>query len=393
VDLREQARKLRQELVQFRRDLHRHPELGMQEVRTSRKVREALQGLGLEIRHPVANTGVVALLRGRSPSPVVALRADMDALPIQDRKEVPYASQVPGVMHACGHDGHTTILVGVARILAGMRDRLPGSVKFIFQPAEEGPGGALPMIEEGALRDPDVDWIVGLHLSPELPVGKVAVRYGVAGAAADAFRLVVTGAGGHGAAPHRAVDAIAVSAQCIAALQTLVSREVNPTDPVVITVGTIHGGYRHNVIADRVVMEGTIRTLDRSVRDGIPERMRRLLGGVAEAMRARIELEVERGYPPLVNDERVAAAVQRSAEKVLGPDKVEVLDRPTMGAEDFAYFLERVPGCFFRLGGGNEEKGIIHPGHHPEYDFDEEALVVGVAVMSQVVLDLLGEGV
>jgi amidohydrolase len=382
-----QARSLQPELVEVRRDLHRHPELGMQEHRTAGTVASRLQALGLEVRTGVGGTGVVGLLRGARSGPTIALRADMDALPIQDRKQVPYASVVPGVMHACGHDGHTAILLGTADLLSRHRDRLAGQVKFLFQPAEEGPGGALPMIEAGALEDPHVDAVVGLHIIAEIPAGVVAVKYGGMSASSDGFELCVEGRGGHGAYPHQTVDAIAVAAQVVTALQTVVSRETDPVAPAVVTVGTIRGGYRGNVIADEVVMTGTVRLIDPDLRPVVAQRIERVVSGICAAMRATCRLKYNYGYPPVVNDDAVTALVESAAQKVVGPGQVRRLATPTMGAEDFSYFALARPACFFRLGGRNEDKGAVFPGHHPKYDFDEDVLSLGVAVFAQVTMD------
>lgn len=385
-EILEKARALTDWLVNFRRDLHQHPELGMEEVRTAGLVADRLRALGVEVRTGVGGTGVVGLIRGARPGPTIALRADMDALPIQDQKQVPYASQVPGKMHACGHDGHTTMLLGAATLLAGMKEELRGNVKFLFQPAEEGPGGAIPMIEAGALEDPRVDAVVGLHLHNDLPVGQIGIRYGTTNASTDSFEIKILGEGGHGAYPHGAVDAVVVAAQVVMGLQTLVSRETDPLDSVVLTVGTINGGYRHNVIADQVVMTGTIRTLDPKTREAMPQRMERVLQGITQAGRARYELKINPGYASVFNEERITRLVEETGRELLGAENVVLIPRPSMGGEDFAYFAQRVPGCFFRLGSRNEEKGIVFPGHHPKYDFDEGALPIGVGMLVQTVL-------
>lgn len=381
------ARAIQGRLVEVRRDLHMNPELGMQEHRTAGIVADRLQSLGIQVRTGVGGTGVVGVLAGARPGPTIALRADMDALPIQDRKQVPYASQVPGIMHACGHDGHTAILLGTAEILSGMAGQLGGQVKFLFQPAEEGPGGALPMIEAGALEDPHVDCVVGLHLHNDLPAGTLAVKYGGVSASSDSFQITITGRGGHGAAPHTAVDAISAAAQFVTTLQTIVSREINPVEPAVVTVGTIRGGYRGNVIADEVVMTGTVRLLEQEARPLMQERIERVAGGVTAATRTTYQMQYGYGYPPVVNDDQVTALVEQACAKIVGAGNVLRLKAPTMGAEDFSYFAGERPGCFFRLGSRNEEKGLVLPGHNPEYDFDEAVLWLGVAAFCQVVAD------
>ncbi|HAI20601.1 MAG TPA: amidohydrolase [Clostridiales bacterium UBA8153] len=383
------ARKVQPGLVETRRDLHRHPELGMQEHRTAGLVAERLRALNIPVQTGVGGTGVVGVLTGGRPGPTIALRADMDALPIQDRKAVPYASSVPGVMHACGHDGHTAILLGTAQVLSELAPQLGGQVKFLFQPAEEGPGGALPMIQAGVLDNPRVDWVVGLHLYNDLPAGTMAVKYGTASASSDGFQITVSGKGGHGAAPHTAVDAIAAAAHLVTALQTIVSRELNPLEPGVVTVGTIRGGYRHNVIADEVVMSGTVRLLDQAARTVMQDRISRVAGGVTAATRTSYQLQYSFGYPPIVNDQQVTARVEQSLGKVVGPERVLSVKQPTMGAEDFSYFATERPGCFFKLGSRNEDRGMVLPGHNAAYDFDEEVMWTGVAAFCQIVADFL----
>lgn len=382
----EKAMALQDQLVTFRRDLHQHPELGMEEFRTADLVAEHLRNLGVEVRTGVGGTGVVGLIRGANAGPTIGLRADMDALPIQDQKSVSYTSQVPGKMHACGHDGHTTILLGAATVLQGWRTKLKGNVKLLFQPAEEGPGGAIPMITDGALEDPKVDAVVGLHLHNDLPVGQIGIRYGTTNASTDSFEIKIIGEGGHGAHPHSSVDAVVVAAQAVTALQTVVSRETDPLDSVVLTVGTINGGYRHNVIADQVVLTGTIRTLDPKTREAMPQRLERILQGITQAGRARYELKINQGYASVSNDERVTSLVEETGRELLGGENVVIIPRPSMGGEDFAYFAQKAPGCFFRLGSRNQEKGIVFPGHHPKYDFDEAAIPVGVAMLVKTVM-------
>jgi amidohydrolase len=383
------ARQVQQRMVEIRRDLHRHPELGMQEHRTAGIVAERLRALAIPVQTGVGGTGVVGVLTGGRPGPTIALRADMDALPIQDRKEVPYASSVPGVMHACGHDGHTAMLLGTAEVLASLAPQLGGQVKFLFQPAEEGPGGALPMIQAGVLENPHVDWVVGLHLYNDLPAGTMAVKYGTASASSDSFQITVSGKGGHGAAPHSAVDAITAAAHLVTALQTIISRELNPVEPGVITVGTIRGGYRHNVIADEVVMTGTVRLLDQAARTVMHDRISRVAGGVTAATRTAYQLQYNYGYPPIVNDEQVTARVEQALGKVVGSGRVLSVKQPTMGAEDFSYFATERPGCFFKLSSRNESKGMVLPGHNAAYDFDEDIMWMGVAAFGQIVADFL----
>jgi len=391
IDLLLRAKALLPEMIGYRRQFHQHPELGMEEFETAAKVAEVLRSLGLEPRERVGGTGVVVTIPGRGPGKTIAIRADMDALPVAEENDKPYASKVPGKMHACGHDGHTAGLLGVAHLLSEMRDKFDGQVKLLFQPAEEGPGGAEPMIRDGAMKDPDVDAVIGLHLNTEIPTGQIGLVRGIVSAAPDGFMITIKGVGGHGAHPHRSVDAIAVAAQVVTALQTIPSREVDPVNPIVITVGTINGGFRGNVIAPSVTMTGTVRTLDPDLRATVEERMRRLVGGICQAMRAEYEMGYSYGYPSVVNDNDITNLVETAAAGILGDENVLRIPTPSMGGEDFAHFAQEAPGCFVRLGARNEAKGTVFPGHHPRYDFDEDAMAVGAAVMVQAALDFLAQ--
>lgn len=390
MSLLDEARKLGPELVRIRREIHMNPELGTKEHRTSGLVRDYLLGLQVPSRR-LAGTGVLAVLEGGSPGGTVLLRADMDALPIQDRKSVSYASRVPNCMHACGHDGHVACLLGAVNLLIGVRP-FPGRVVLAFQPAEEGPGGAEPMIRDGAMDDPRVDACFALHLETEIETGSIGVNYGSAHAAADSFEIVVKGEGGHGAEPHRAVDAIVAAAHVVTALQTIVSRETGPLESVVVSVGTINGGYRENVIADKVVMTGTLRTLTPWMREQATESVRRTARGAAAILRAECDVIFHDGYPPLVNDREMTDLVRMVATGMVGHDKVKVFPVPSMGAEDFGYFLQRAPGSFFKLGAGSY-RGCQFPGHHAKFDFDERALPVGAAMLASVALEFLGREV
>lgn len=393
------AEALRPTLVAERRDFHEHPELSNREVRTAKVVAERLRALGLEVRTGVAGNGVVALLKGGKPGPVVAYRADMDALPILETHDVPYKSLNPGVMHACGHDAHTTIGLGVAAVLAGMRERIPGTVKFLFQPAEEGApdgeeGGAALMIKEGALEHPAPAAIFGLHVTNAYPVGTLALISGPMLASVDTWSATIHGKMSHGgAAPHKGIDAIEVAAQAIEALQTIRSRRVDPLEPLVLSVGTIHGGVRENVIADKVVMTGTLRTLSPDVRAQAKALMQTLLDGVARTNGATAELAFEpnAAYPATVNDPALVAATQPTLRRLLGPRLVTDA-RPVMGAEDFSFYQQRIPGAYLWLGVTNAARGITAGVHTADFDLDEDALVVGVRTMSGVLLDYLERG-
>ena len=364
--------------VALRREIHRHPELGFEEVRTSALVERELRALGIEYRR-VAKTGIVAVIRGGN-GPVAGLRADMDALPVTERSGEPFSSEVPGKMHACGHDAHTAMLLGAARALNEDRGSLGGDVVLLFQPAEEGPGGALPMIEAGAMDDPKVDAVAMLHVDTRLDTGTIGFTPGVCNAAADEFYITITGKGGHGASPHTSIDTIPCAAAAVLALQNLAARETDPLATVVVTVGTIEGGYRNNIIADEVRMSGTFRSQDPELRTALEPKARRILDGVASAYGARAKLEVIYGYPPVVNDPALAESFRAYLARTNPALAVEA-PVPTMGGEDFAYFAQRAPGLLIRLGIRNEVFGSVHAGHSPEFRVDEAALPTGIATL------------
>jgi amidohydrolase len=369
---------LAERVVELRRSIHRRPELGFEEHETAALIERELDALGIEHRR-AAKTGIVARVDGAVPGRVAALRADMDALPVSERTGLPFASQVEGKMHACGHDAHTAMLLGAAHVLVGMRSELAGSVVLLFQPAEEGPGGALPMIEEGALDREGVEAIAMLHVNSRIDVGAIGVTPGPTNASADEFYVTVRGSGGHGGYPHTAIDAIPAAAAIVLALQNVVAREVDPLASAVVTVGTIAGGYRNNVIADMVELSGTLRAHDARVRDELEARVRRIVSGVADAYNAQAEVRVIRGYPPVSNDEKLAESYTEYVRR-RGSLRVE---RPpaTMGAEDFAYFAQRVPGLLIWLGVRSEASGAVHPGHSPLFRIDEAALPIGVRAL------------
>ncbi len=373
-------------MVEIRRDLHRHPELGLEEHRTSRRVQELLTELGIEFRAGLAGTGVLATLPGPPDGPVVALRADLDALPLQDAKDVPYRSEEAGRMHACGHDVHTAVLFGAARLLQERRAALPGTVKLIFQPAEETVGGARLLIAEGVLDDPRVDAIFGLHVDPGMDVGFVGLKYGQRNASSDDLRIVVHGRSGHGAYPAGSVDAIVVAAHVVTALQTVVSRNTDARSSAVVTLGTIAGGTQGNIIANRVEMVGTVRCLDAPTREQTLARIRAVAEGVASGFGGRAEVIIQPSYDPVVNHDEMVEVVRHNALELVGEEKVVVFERPNMGVEDFGYYLSRVPGAFYSLGVRNEARGIVHPVHHERFDADEEAMAYGAALQVMNVL-------
>jgi len=364
--------------VAIRREIHRFPELGFEEERTAAIVERELDELGIEHRR-VAKTGVVGIVRGALPGAVAGLRADMDALPLTERSGEPFSSEVPGKMHACGHDAHTAMLLGAARVLQRDAARLHGTTVLLFQPAEEGPGGALPMIEAGVMDDPKIDAVAMLHVDVRLETGTVGFIAGACNAAADEFHVTIQGRGGHGAAPHLSVDAIPCAAATVLALQNLAARETDPLDTVVVTIGTIEGGYRNNIIADRVRMSGTFRSQNPAVRAGLEARARRIVEGVAAAYGASATLEVVYGYPAVVNDAGLAETFRsylaaQSSIPVASPP-------PTMGGEDFAYFAQRAPGLLIRHGIRSAEAGSVHPGHSPEFRVDERSLAYGIETL------------
>ncbi|MGL5081401.1 MAG: M20 metallopeptidase family protein [Microcoleaceae cyanobacterium] len=378
-------RDLHPRLVYWRRQLHQRPELAFQEKLTAEFVAHHLSQWGIDFQAGVAQTGIVATIEGVQPGPVLAIRADMDALPIQEENEVPYKSLHDGVMHACGHDGHTAIALGTAHYLANHRQHFKGTVKFIFQPAEEGPGGAKPMIAAGVLRNPDVDAIIGLHLWNNLPLGTVGVRTGALMAAVEQFECTILGKGGHGAMPHQTVDPIVVAAQIITALQSIVSRNVNPIQSAVVTVGSLHAGHAHNVIPGKATMEGTVRYFDPSYEGFFHQRIEQIIAGICQTYGATYDLNYRSLYPPLVNNAQMANLVQSVAETVVETPAGIVPDCQTMGGEDMAFFLQQVPGCYFFLGSANVEKNLAYPHHHPCFDFDETALAMGVELFVRCV--------
>ena len=388
-----EADALRAKLVEQRRDFHMHPELSNREERTARVVAERLRALGLTVQTGVARHGVVALLEGGRPGAVVAVRADMDALPIEETLNVPYRSQNPGVKHACGHDVHTTVQLGVAEVLSKMRAEIPGSIKFIFQPAEEGPpageeGGASLMVKEGVLDNPRPQAIFGLHTYPQIEAGQLGYHSGPAMASADKILVTVHGKKAHGAQPQLGVDAIVVAAECISALQTIRSRRIDPLEPLVITIGTIQGGDRNNIIAEQVRMEGTMRTLSEGVRQRAQELMREILAEVTAAHGATFDLKFEQPNPVTYNDPALVEETLPVMRRIVGETNL-IAPKPFMPAEDFSYYQQVVPGFYWFLGVADRERGITAGWHTAEYDVDEESLVVGVEVMSSVLLDYL----
>ncbi len=379
------ARRHHEEMVEWRRSLHRIPELANQEEKTSGLVADLLEAMGIEVREGVGGTGVVGLLKGDRPGRIVALRADMDGLPVTEQTGLPFASVHEGRMHACGHDGHMAMVLGAARVLRDAREELEGQVKFLFQPAEEEgqQGGAAPLIEAGALEDPKVDFVFGLHVWPNLEAGRIGYRKGPLLAATDTFYLTVRGRGGHGAKPHEAVDPVVAAAHVVVALQAIAAREMDPLDPFVLTVGRLEAGTVHNVIPSEAQLEGTLRTMDPEIRRSLRERLERIAQGVTSAYRATYDLRLEEGYPVTVNDPITTERAVEVLQEVF-PDDAVVEVPPTMGGEDFSRYLEVVPGSFFFLGTANEAKGLTASIHSPHFQVDEDILPLGAAALARL---------
>jgi amidohydrolase len=389
-----QAEELFEYTQSLRRDFHMHPELGFHEVRTAGIVAKELQTLDMEVTTGVARTGVVGMLEGGKPGPVVLVRFDMDALPVTEETGAPYASTKPGKMHACGHDGHTAIGLTVAKMLHAHRDQLAGSVKFVFQPAEEGTcgeeiGGNEMMIREGVLDNPKPDLALALHLWNEQPLGWVHVAEGPIMAGAEEFKIMVAGKGGHGAIPHLTVDPVLAASQIVSALQSITSRNIAPLQAAVVSVTMLHAGEAFNVIPPEAKMEGTIRTFELDVRETVLRRFEKIVHGVADAMGCTAEVNIKRLTPAMINADEIAQHVQKSARRTLPEAELNTVSHLTMGAEDMAFMLEKVPGCYFFVGSANSEKGLDYGHHHPKFDFDERALPRAAALMVAAVSDFL----
>jgi amidohydrolase len=384
MDFKAEAFAMQDQLVAWRRDLHMHPELGFQEERTSGLVAEHLRRLGYRVYTGVAKTGVIGILQGIRPGPTVMLRFDMDALPIQEENVVEYASQTAGVMHACGHDGHVAIGLGTATLLQRARREWAGTVKLVFQPAEEGMNGAEVMVNEGALEDygPRPDVVFGLHVWNPSPLGHVELAAGPVMAAAERWSMTVKGQGGHGALPHETADPIVATAQIVNTLQTIVSRNVGPQETAVVSIGTINGGSAFNIIPGQVELTGTIRTFDATVRETVLHRFESICQSVAAAMGVTVDLQMDLLTPAVVNDATATALMRRVAEDVLGAEYVHDGFR-TMGSEDMAFFMREVPGSFMFLGSANAERGLDFPHHNSQFDFDEAVLPLGVTILAE----------
>lgn len=381
------AENIQSQLVDIRRDLHKNPELGFDLFRTSQKVKDFLTAEGIEY-YAVAGTGICAIIRGKGEK-TVALRADMDALPLDDKKICDYSSTVKGKMHACGHDAHTTILLGAAKILNSMKEKIPGNVKLFFEPAEETTGGSKIMIREGVLLNPNVDAIIGLHVEEWLEAGTVGLKRGVAYAASNPFTIKIIGKGGHGASPHMTIDPIIIASNVVVCLQNIISREISPTDPAVLTIGSIHGGTAENIIPEEVIISGIIRTTSSENREYVKTRLIQVVEGIVTSMRGKCEIDIVESYPCLYNNDKLAGMFENLASEFIGEDKVCKLNQPTMGGESFSYFTMERPALFYFLGSGNVEKGIVHPAHGTLFDIDESCLSIGVAMQCKLAYEFL----
>lgn len=381
-------RQLLPQLLEWRRQIHQQPELGFQEQQTAALIAQKLTEWGIQHETGIAQTGIVATIPGDRPGKVLAIRADMDALPIQEENRVPYKSQIDGKMHACGHDGHVSIALGTAYYLA-QNPQFSGTVKIIFQPAEEGPGGAAPMIDAGVLQNPDVDAIVGLHLWNQLEIGTVGVRSGALMAAVEVFRCTILGKGGHGAIPQQTIDSVVIGAQIINALQAIVARNIDPIESAVVTVGEFHAGSTVNVIADTARFGGTVRYFHPKYAGYFQQRIEQIVAGICQSHGATYELHYEAYYPPVINDGAIAELVRNAAESVVETPIGIVPNCQTMGGEDMSFFLQQVPGCYFFLGSANKAKGLDFPHHHPRFDFDETALPLGIEIFTRCVEQFL----
>jgi amidohydrolase len=386
VDIHQLVVEHKELVIRIRRDLHRIPETAYTEKKTSAYVAEHLRGEGLEVQTGIATYGVVGLLNTGRPGPTLLLRADMDALPVTEDTGLPFASAHDGVMHACGHDAHVAMVLVAATVLSRVKDELNGTIKFLFQPAEEGPGGAKPMIDEGVLENPQVDYSIGCHVWPQIPEGTIGVRSGPFMAAMDRFDIKIIGRSGHGAMPHLCVDALEVGTQVVSALQRISSRHMNPLEPAVVTVGMFHAGTAFNIIPGEAQLIGTTRTFNLDIWNSWAERLETVVRGVCESMGADFEMKFSKGYPPTINDDMMAEVVRRCAQKVAGEDKVVVPER-SMGGEDMSYFLQQSKGCFYALGVGRQE---FTPLHSNRFDLDENVLALGVETHCRIALDLLG---
>ncbi len=392
--IKELVRKCQDVVIEYRRDIHKHPELGYKESRTSAKVAEVLESLGIETQRNIGKTGVVGILEGGKPGKVIAIRADMDALPMEEETNLSFASINKGVMHACGHDMHTSILLGCAHVFSEMKEEIPGTIKFVFQPAEENnpTGGAPGMIQDGVLENPKVDAMMALHVWPQLETGIVAIKEGAMMGASDRIFITIKGKSSHGSAPEDGIDAIAIAGNVISVLQTIVSRNVGALDSSVISIGKIYGGSRYNVIADKVVLEGTVRNLNPEIRNKMPERIGDVVKGITSAMGGDYEFEYVKGYPPVINDGTLTNLVYHSLKEILGEGAI-ISGKPALGGEDFAFFSEKLPTAYFWLGVRPKDISFENfaPIHNPKFSPDEKAIPIGIEILVKAACNFLNQ--
>ena len=381
-------KKFRDKIIKQRRDFHKNPEVSEHEVKTAEKVCAFLAELNVPYKKGIAGTGVMAWVEGELPGPVIGVRGDMDALPIEEENDVEYRSCVPGVMHACGHDVHTTVLLGLAELLVKMKKELKGTVKFFFQPAEETVGGAERMIQEGVLENPDVDYMLGLHVNPSFKAGQIGIKYGKMYASSDMIDVIIHGKGSHGAHPDQGIDVVCVGAEIISAAQAMIAREVSPLDSAVCTFGSVHAGTARNQVADRMEMKGIIRTLDPETRVRLRNRLGEICRLTAEKMGATAEYVVQESYGPLINNDYVTRVAQETAENLIGKENVIIEELPELSVEDFSYFAAAKPACFFHLGCYSESLGEKVDIHNPRFDVDEECIFVGIELQLNNIIKL-----
>ncbi|WP_040329180.1 M20 metallopeptidase family protein [Clostridium ihumii] len=381
---------LQPELIELRREFHKSPELDFELPKTISKIKVFLDKENISYKE-IGRSGLVAEIKGKNEGKTIGIRTDMDALSITDKKNCTYKSQSIGKMHACGHDAHMTIALGAAKVLNDLKEEFSGTVKIIFEPAEETSGGSKAMIDDGVLDNPKVDAMIGLHVNEEIPCGKIGIKRGVVYASSNPFKVIIRGKGSHGASPHRGIDAIVIASEAILMLQTLVSREISPTSPAVITVGKINGGMAQNAIADEVVLEGMIRTVNPDEREYITRRFKNVIEGIVNIKGGECEIEVNDGYPCVINDDDIYYEFEKSSKRILGEKNVKIIDNPTMGVESFSYFSRKVPSIFYWLGCRNEEKNIVNPAHSSLFDIDEECLSIGVKLQVAMAIDFLNK--
>ena len=389
MDICQQVERIQDEMIVIRRQLHQHPELSGQEFLTSQLIAQKLTELGIEVRQWETKPGVIGLLRGEFPGPTLAIRADMDALKLQEETGASFASVNEGIAHACGHDIHTTVLLGCAKVLSTMKSAIYGNVKFIFQPSEESLVGAKQMLQAAVLKEPDVQAIFALHCWPELTSGTIGLKKGSFMAASDNLRITVTGRAGHAAHPHKSIDPIVIAAHIVTSLQSIVSREVAPLESAVITIGKITGGTAHNIIASSVELAGTVRTLNPVLRVEMPKMIERIANHTAQSMRGTAKVDYILGTPPVTNDPSLVSLIERAASDIIGSDKVIYLENASMGGEDFSFYLEKIPGVMFRLGTANEDPSSRLALHNPKLTFDEKAIATGIKIMGAAALKYL----